>query len=169
MNLSLRPGASFSRAVLLLALIAHVVIAGVAWFARAHHGGDFFRYWTIATTTGRPYLDFQVDFPPGAFAVVKALSWSAPDLHQYESRLLVTNFLADAGIFASLCWGWGALAAGFDFARGDIVISMDGDYQHDPVDIPAFIEKIHQGYDIVSGWREKRVDNFVSQIGRAHV
>ena len=56
-----------------------------------------------------------------------------------------------------------ALAAGFDFARGDIIISMDGDYQHDPVDIPAFIEKIHEGYDIVSGWREKRVDNFVSR------
>lgn len=56
-----------------------------------------------------------------------------------------------------------ALAAGFDFARGDIIISMDGDYQHDPADLPAFVEKIHQGYDIVSGWREKRVDDFVTR------
>src|SRR5260370_24771558 len=53
-----------------------------------------------------------------------------------------------------------ALAAGFDHARGDYIIAMDGDLQHDPNDIPQFIEKIHEGYDIVSGWRQRRVDNF---------
>jgi glycosyltransferase involved in cell wall biosynthesis len=52
-----------------------------------------------------------------------------------------------------------ALAAGFDHARGQYVIAMDGDLQHDPAEIPKFIEKLNQGYDIVSGWREKRVDN----------
>ncbi len=52
-----------------------------------------------------------------------------------------------------------ALAAGFDHARGDYVIAMDGDLQHDPADIPRFLAKINEGYDIVSGWREKRVDN----------
>jgi glycosyltransferase involved in cell wall biosynthesis len=52
-----------------------------------------------------------------------------------------------------------ALAAGFDHARGKYVIAMDGDLQHDPDDIPAFIEKIDQGYDIVSGWRKVRIDN----------
>jgi glycosyltransferase involved in cell wall biosynthesis len=55
-----------------------------------------------------------------------------------------------------------ALAAGFDFASGDIIISMDGDLQHDPADIPkllAVLEATHS--DIVSGWREKRVDNFL--------
>ena len=46
-----------------------------------------------------------------------------------------------------------ALAAGFDHAHGEYVIAMDGDLQHDPDDIPAFIEKINEGYDIVSGWR----------------
>jgi len=46
-----------------------------------------------------------------------------------------------------------ALKAGFDFARGDIVISMDGDQQHDPAEIPRFLEKIEEGYDLVSGWR----------------
>src|SRR5262245_14108559 len=46
-----------------------------------------------------------------------------------------------------------ALQAGFDFARGDIIISMDGDLQHDPAEIPTFIAKINEGYDIVSGWR----------------
>jgi len=52
-----------------------------------------------------------------------------------------------------------ALKAGFDHASGDIVISMDGDLQHDPAEIPRFIEKINEGYDIVSGWRVKRTDN----------
>lgn len=54
-----------------------------------------------------------------------------------------------------------ALAAGFDYAEADVIIAMDGDLQHDPSEIPAFIEKLLEGYDMVSGWREKRVDNFV--------
>ena len=53
-----------------------------------------------------------------------------------------------------------ALAAGFDHARGEYIIAMDGDLQHDPGDIPLFIEKISEGYDIVSGWRKVRIDNF---------
>jgi glycosyltransferase involved in cell wall biosynthesis len=54
-----------------------------------------------------------------------------------------------------------ALAAGFDFASGDIIISMDGDLQHDPADIPVMLEAFAATQcDIVSGWRQKRVDNF---------
>jgi glycosyltransferase involved in cell wall biosynthesis len=53
-----------------------------------------------------------------------------------------------------------ALQAGFDYAQGEIIISMDGDLQHDPEDIPAMLEKMKEGYDIVSGWRKRRVDNF---------
>ena len=54
-----------------------------------------------------------------------------------------------------------ALAAGFDHARGEYIIAMDGDLQHDPADIPKFVEKIHEGYDIVSGWRKRRIDSFL--------
>jgi glycosyltransferase involved in cell wall biosynthesis len=54
----------------------------------------------------------------------------------------------------------GALAAGFDFAEGDVIVAMDGDLQHSPEDIPRLLDKIAEGYDVVSGWREKRVDNF---------
>jgi len=55
-----------------------------------------------------------------------------------------------------------ALAAGFDYAAGDIILSMDGDLQHDPADIPLLLETLEQaGCDIVSGWRQKRVDNFL--------
>ncbi len=52
-----------------------------------------------------------------------------------------------------------ALAAGFDHAQGEFIIAMDGDLQHDPAEIPKFVAKLNEGYDIVSGWREKRVDN----------
>jgi len=52
-----------------------------------------------------------------------------------------------------------ALAAGFDHARGDIVIAMDGDLQHAPEDIPALLKPLEEGYDLVSGWRKRRVDN----------
>ena len=54
-----------------------------------------------------------------------------------------------------------ALAAGFDTAAGEVIISMDGDLQHLPEEIPDFLEKIDSGYDVVSGWREKRVDNLI--------
>ena len=53
-----------------------------------------------------------------------------------------------------------ALSAGFHESKGDVIIAMDGDLQHDPADIPLFLEKIAEGYDIVSGWRKNRVDNF---------
>ncbi|MDD8011508.1 MAG: glycosyltransferase [Acidobacteriota bacterium] len=51
------------------------------------------------------------------------------------------------------------LQAGFDHVRGDIIISMDGDLQHAPEEIPQFLAKIDEGYDIVSGWRVDRKDN----------
>lgn len=51
------------------------------------------------------------------------------------------------------------LQAGFDYAAGEVIISMDGDLQHDPAEIPLFLDKMAEGYDIVSGWRKKRVDN----------
>jgi glycosyltransferase involved in cell wall biosynthesis len=54
-----------------------------------------------------------------------------------------------------------ALAAGFDHATGEYIIAMDGDLQHDPEDIPRFLEKLAEGYDVVSGWRKVRIDNFV--------
>src|SRR5437016_11280983 len=54
-----------------------------------------------------------------------------------------------------------ALKAGFDFARGDVIISMDGDLQHDPEEIPKFLEKIEEGFDLVSGWRYARKDHWL--------
>jgi glycosyltransferase involved in cell wall biosynthesis len=54
-----------------------------------------------------------------------------------------------------------ALSAGFDEARGDVIVSMDGDLQHAPEDLPALLEKIDEGYDIASGWRKQRNDHLL--------
>lgn len=51
-----------------------------------------------------------------------------------------------------------AISAGVDHSRGQILIFMDGDLQNDPTDIPRLLEKIDEGYDVVSGWRKKRHD-----------
>jgi glycosyltransferase involved in cell wall biosynthesis len=56
-----------------------------------------------------------------------------------------------------------ALSAGFHEAQGQIVVSMDGDLQHDPEDLPALISKIDEGFDIASGWRKQRVDNALTR------
>jgi glycosyltransferase involved in cell wall biosynthesis len=52
-----------------------------------------------------------------------------------------------------------AMMAGFDYARGEIIISLDGDGQNDPADIPKMLELLKEGYDVVSGWRKDRQDN----------
>ena len=75
-------------------------------------------------------------------------------LHRKDPRLHVIRLKRNFGQTAGL-------QAGFDFSRGEIIISMDGDLQHDPAEIPHFLEKIDQGYDIVSGWRRKRADNLI--------
>ena len=71
-----------------------------------------------------------------------------------DSRVLVVKLRRNFGQTS-------ALAAGFDHASGEFILAMDGDLQHDPNDIPAFLEKLEEGYDVVSGWRRERTDNFV--------
>lgn len=56
-----------------------------------------------------------------------------------------------------------ALSAGFDNAEGNIIITLDADMQNDPHDIPKLIEKMHEGYDVVSGWRKNRQDKWLSR------
>jgi glycosyltransferase involved in cell wall biosynthesis len=71
-----------------------------------------------------------------------------------DSRVLVVKLRRNFGQTS-------ALAAGFDHASGDFILAMDGDLQHDPNEIPNFLEKLEEGYDVVSGWRKDRIDNFV--------
>jgi glycosyltransferase involved in cell wall biosynthesis len=70
-----------------------------------------------------------------------------------DSRVLVVKLRRNFGQTS-------ALSAGFDHATGEFILAMDGDLQHDPNDIPAFLEKLDEGYDVVSGWRKTRIDNF---------
>lgn len=56
-----------------------------------------------------------------------------------------------------------AIAAGIDNAQGDVIILMDADLQNDPSDIPMMLEKLGQGYDVVSGWRVNRQDAFATR------
>lgn len=56
-----------------------------------------------------------------------------------------------------------AISAGFDYATGDIIITMDADLQNDPSDIPLLLKKIDEGYDLVNGWRYDRKDTFINR------
>ena len=53
-----------------------------------------------------------------------------------------------------------ALAAGFDNAQGAIIVAMDGDLQHAPEDLPRLLDKLDEAHDVVSGWRQRRLDNY---------
>lgn len=78
------------------------------------------------------------------------------DLHAKDPCITVIHFRRNFGQTA-------AMSAGFDYARGEIIITMDGDLQNDPADIPFLLEKIHEGYDVAAGWRHARKDPFISR------
>ncbi len=81
---------------------------------------------------------------------------TASELASNDKRLRVIKFRKNYGQTP-------AMSAGIDHARGTILITMDGDLQNDPSDIPAFIDKIHEGYDIVVGWRYMRQDRLITR------
>jgi len=74
-----------------------------------------------------------------------------------DSRVLVIKLRRNFGQTS-------ALAAGFDHAQGEVILAMDGDLQHDPAEIPEFLAKIEEGYDVVSGWRQERKDGFIRRF-----
>ena len=78
------------------------------------------------------------------------------ELHAEDDTLKVLRFRRNFGQTA-------ALAAGFEYAHGDVIVSLDGDLQNDPVDIPRLLAKLDEGYDLVNGWRVKRQDPFLSR------
>jgi len=78
------------------------------------------------------------------------------ELAAQDEHLRVVRFRRNYGQTA-------AFAAGFDRARGEVVITIDADLQNDPADIPALMEKMAEGYDVVSGWRVDRQDRFLDR------
>jgi dolichol-phosphate mannosyltransferase len=71
-----------------------------------------------------------------------------------DSRIRVVNFRSNKGQTA-------AMMAGIDYAGGAVIVPMDGDLQNDPKDIVRLLEKLEEGFDVVSGWRRDRQDNFM--------
>jgi glycosyltransferase involved in cell wall biosynthesis len=76
------------------------------------------------------------------------------DLHNEYPQVGVIRFRRNFGQTA-------AFAAGFDNARGEVVITMDADRQNDPADIPQLLAKLNEGYDVVNGWRQNRQDSLI--------
>jgi len=85
----------------------------------------------------------------GSFDILKKL-------YQNDRRIRVSQFRKNYGKSA-------ALACGFKIARGKYVITMDADLQDDPEEIPRLLEKLDEGYDLVSGWKKKRYDPFIKR------
>ncbi len=79
-----------------------------------------------------------------------------PSLKEENRELRVIFFRRNFGQSA-------AMTAGFDHARGGVVVSMDGDLQNDPNNIPKMISRLEDGFDLVNGWRKDRKDHFVSR------
>ena len=77
-------------------------------------------------------------------------------LHERDAHVRVIRFRRNFGQSA-------AFAAGFDFARGEVIITMDADLQNDPNDIPRLLAKIDEGFDVVSGWRVRRQDKIITR------
>jgi len=77
-------------------------------------------------------------------------------LAEKDSRLKVIKFKRNYGQTA-------AMSAGFEHAKGDVIITLDADLQNDPEDIPILLEKLKEGYHVVSGWRKDRKDPFLSR------
>ncbi|GIX49595.1 MAG: dolichol-phosphate mannosyltransferase [Candidatus Tectimicrobiota bacterium] len=100
---------------------------------------------------GLPYEVLFVDdgSQDSTFATLEAL-------HRQDGRLRVLRFRKNYGQTA-------AMAAGFRHARGQVIVSMDGDLQNDPADIPRLLAKLEEGYDVVCGWRKARQDKLLSR------
>ena len=100
-------------------------------------------------------LDYEVIFiddgsKDGSFRCLQELAAADP-------RVVAIRFRRNYGQTA-------AFAAGFDHARGAVIVTLDADRQNDPADIPALLAKLNEGYDVVNGWRQNRQDNLVRRF-----
>lgn len=77
-------------------------------------------------------------------------------LAQRDPAVKLVNFRRNFGQTA-------AMSAGIEMASGDVVVTLDGDLQNDPTDIPAMLDKLDEGYDLVHGWRKHRQDAFINR------
>jgi len=107
----------------------------------------------IAAVDGK-YKEFEIIFindgsPDRSLERLKTLN-------EKDRRVKIINFRKNFGQST-------AISAGFDYCKGDIVVTLDGDLQNDPADIPLIVSKILEGYDIVNGWRKDRKDKLFTK------
>ena len=111
----------------------------------------------------RPLVEWilqALDTYPGVFEVIlvddgsRDHTWSEIRAAAADSRVLGLRLGRNVGQTA-------AMMAGFDHSRGRVIVSLDGDLQNDPRDIPALIAKLDEGYDLVCGWRRQRQDKLL--------
>ena len=109
----------------------------------------------IRAALGGRGLDYEVIFiddgsKDGSFACLRELAAE-------DERVVAIRFRRNYGQTA-------AFAAGFDHARGRVIITLDADRQNDPADIPTLLAELDKGYDVVNGWRENRQDNVLRRL-----
>jgi glycosyltransferase involved in cell wall biosynthesis len=109
----------------------------------------------IATTLQQHGIAYEIicvddGSKDGSSELLRQLAHDRPDL---RAVLLRRNYGQTA-----------AMAAGFKYARGQAVITLDGDLQNDPQDIPRLLDKLNEGYDLVSGWRKQRQDAVLTRL-----
>ena len=106
---------------------------------------------TVLDSLNQPYEVIFIDdgSRDNSFNVLK-------DIQDQDENIRIIRFRRNFGQTA-------ALAAGMQYAHGEVIVTMDGDQQNDPNDIPKLLDKINEGYDLVSGWRYDRKDRYWSR------
>ena len=112
---------------------------------------SYFEIAAVLERTGRPFEVVFVD-DGSSDGTVKALL----DAAGADKRLRIVQLRRNFGQTA-------AIAAGIDHAIGEVIVTIDGDLQNDPADIPGMIEKLDEGHDMVAGWRKDRKDRFINR------
>ncbi len=111
-------------------------------------------YEEIAAAVKGKYRDYEIIYindgsPDQSLRALK-------DLRKKDKQVKIINFRKNFGQST-------AISAGFDHCKGDIIVTLDGDLQNDPADIPMIVSKILEGYDMVNGWRKNRQDKLISK------
>ena len=111
-------------------------------------------YREIIDALGHPYDHFEIIFVNDGST--DSSFQQLMELHRKDKRVKILNFRKNFGQSA-------AISAGFNFSKGEVIVTLDADLQNDPADIPQIIDKLMEGYDIVNGWRKKRKDKFFTR------
>ena len=106
-----RPMPRTNRRILCAVLAVHAIVAILVLNGTPTPTSDFGRYYEIAATPGRPYVDFEVEHPIATLVLFRTLAHTARDLAAFAHRVVLVNAVADASIVAALWWAWGVAAA----------------------------------------------------------